>query len=131
MATTVEKARAEFAAGKHSRALRHTWDLVMVGVNAKDAAALGVARDLAAEMSRGLSGKDQEQADQLVRFAEACIDSLERGEEQGSWWQRLLFGRTTKETFRKCPDCAESIKSAAKVCRYCGHRFEPTPRPSA
>jgi hypothetical protein len=29
-----------------------------------------------------------------------------------------------------CPACAESVKAAAKVCRFCGHEFteaEPTP----
>jgi hypothetical protein len=25
-----------------------------------------------------------------------------------------------------CPDCAETVKAEAKVCRHCGHKFEPT-----
>ncbi len=24
---------------------------------------------------------------------------------------------------KTCPDCAESVKDAAKVCRFCGHKF--------
>jgi Uncharacterised protein family UPF0547 len=26
---------------------------------------------------------------------------------------------------KTCPDCAETVLAAAKVCRYCGYRFEP------
>lgn len=28
---------------------------------------------------------------------------------------------------KSCPDCAETVKAAARVCRYCGYRFELPP----
>ena len=31
---------------------------------------------------------------------------------------------------KACPDCAEDVKVAARVCRYCGYQFEPTGTPS-
>jgi len=48
---------------------------------------------------------------------------------------------TTSSTFNKksktqtipntdnkiCPECAETVKSAAKVCRFCQHKFNTTP----
>jgi hypothetical protein len=27
---------------------------------------------------------------------------------------------------KTCPSCAEKVKNAANVCRYCGHRFTST-----
>ena len=36
----------------------------------------------------------------------------------------------SREPERKtCPDCAESVLAAARVCRYCGYRFDTSPDP--
>lgn len=31
---------------------------------------------------------------------------------------------TRQPRFRTCPECAENVRGEAKVCRYCGHRFD-------
>jgi ribosomal protein L37AE/L43A len=30
------------------------------------------------------------------------------------------------QTTKRCPDCAETVLAAAKVCKHCGYRFAPT-----
>lgn len=32
---------------------------------------------------------------------------------------------------KTCPECAEEVKEPARVCRFCGYRFEQTPAESA
>jgi hypothetical protein len=32
-----------------------------------------------------------------------------------------------KSELQECPDCAEMVKTKARVCRYCGYRFKPPP----
>jgi hypothetical protein len=36
----------------------------------------------------------------------------------------LPFGTSVAAGTKKCPDCAESIKLEALVCKHCGHKFE-------
>ncbi|WP_367314451.1 zinc ribbon domain-containing protein [Burkholderia gladioli] len=33
-----------------------------------------------------------------------------------------------REDEKQCPQCAESVKYAAKVCRFCGHQFGDSSR---
>jgi hypothetical protein len=45
----------------------------------------------------------------------------------------LLYGsfedhrRLRRQAHKPCPDCAETVKSEAKVCRFCGYRFADPP----
>jgi hypothetical protein len=34
-------------------------------------------------------------------------------------------------TMKVCPDCAEAVLAAARVCRYCRYRFDEVPSPAA
>jgi hypothetical protein len=31
---------------------------------------------------------------------------------------------------KACPDCAERVLAAARICRYCGYEFRPAPPPA-
>jgi hypothetical protein len=36
----------------------------------------------------------------------------------------ILKDRGTQAPTKQCPDCAETILAAARVCKHCGHRVE-------
>ncbi len=38
----------------------------------------------------------------------------------------LLNDRAARGPTMRCPECAETILAAARVCKHCGHRLEPT-----
>ena len=38
--------------------------------------------------------------------------------------RQWLLAHPAAVTVKTCPDCAEQVQAAARICRYCGHKFD-------
>lgn len=42
-----------------------------------------------------------------------------------SWRSLVAEGDAVLVPYKACPSCVETVRGAASICRYCGHRFAP------
>lgn len=116
------RAREDLRRDRVRAAIRHCWDAALDGASRNDPAMLADAQAVATAAGERATGKDARQATMLVRYcAEALVDAREGVEPRTVWSGLLSFGRERAKT---CPDCAEKVKAAARVCRFCGYRFD-------
>ena len=127
MATAADsfaRARASLAAGKPKRAIGPGWDAAREGFRTGDVTVLEETAALATELAAALEGRARAQAELLAGYCERCAADARVGLRTLTPLERLMgiggLGRSKKP----CPECAEQVQKAARVCRFCGHRFD-------
>lgn len=122
--TRLASARAALERGKLKRAVRDAWRGCHVAGRLGDARGLEAVIELGNAIRERASGGDLEDATTLVKYASHCLDDARAGVRRSASPFARLIGFGSSDDVKTCPDCAETVKAAARVCRYCGYRFE-------
>jgi hypothetical protein len=118
----LQSAQDHLAAGRLSRSLRAAWRATDAALREGDAATLRSVIVIAEQARQSPDPGVARDADRLLSYCQHTLDGAGGGVESHSVLSRLSRIRQPRRT---CPDCAERIPVQARVCRYCGFRFDP------
>jgi hypothetical protein len=121
---TLASARKALERGRPRQAVRKVWTGGQIAAWLNDTAGLEAAIEVGKAIQERSVGRDRSDAEALVRYCSHCLVDAEAGVRQGASPFARSLGKSTPRPVKACPDCAETIHSAAKVCRFCGRRFE-------
>jgi Uncharacterised protein family UPF0547 len=122
-ALELAKARDALDRGNLRRAFRHAWTAGTTAARNSDVEVLEAVVELADTIRGQAEPRLRKDAAELVVFASASLANARAGIRPSSALS-ALFPRRPEPLMKTCPDCAERVKEAANVCRFCGYRFD-------
>jgi hypothetical protein len=126
LAVELASAREAFERGQVKRAVRQAWNGGQIAARLNDEASLEALIELGEAIRDGTRGRARDDAAMLVMYCSHCLADARAGiHRSASPFARLVgLGLRPSQPTKVCPDCAETVKAAARVCRFCGYRFE-------
>jgi predicted amidophosphoribosyltransferase len=86
-------------------------------------------RALGVDVRTQAEGREQDAARGLAVYCETALTQIETGVRERSPLMRMLSRQPRDVALKICPDCAESVQPAARICRFCGYEFAPRSTP--
>jgi hypothetical protein len=117
----VRKATDYLAHGHPRRALSAAWRAVDTSLREGDAEALRAVIAICEELHEHPNKRVASDARQLSSYCQHTLDGAGGGVQSHAIIARISRMRQPK---RVCPDCAERVLQRARVCKFCGFRFE-------
>jgi ribosomal protein L40E len=115
-------AHLELERGHLKHALRLAWQEGLEAADRADASRLEQTETVANAIAERGTGRLQDDARMLATY---CASARTNPGGRGTLWSALLRPSSSlRNDTKECPDCGERVNPAARVCRFCGYRFD-------